>query len=355
MTDEDLGPMGATAAFAPGRVNLIGDHTDYTGGYAMPIAIQLGTEMTYLRDPSSTVVELASSADRERARVPISIPDDSFEIAMVLPEWGRYLAGVLAVLRPPSGGKGNLHSDLPIRAGLSSSASLELALCLALGAGCPEQPAELARLAQRAEHLAGGVETGILDQLAIASAEAGHAMLLDCRSLAIRQVSVPTDAELVVVHCGVTRSVSGAGSVYPERQRQCAMAEAEIGPLRDASLREVDKVCDPLVRKRARHVVSENARVLAFAGALEHGDLCAAGQLMSESHRSLSSDFGVSLPELDQLVSWLEENEGVLGARLTGAGMGGCAVALTRPGALGEVLGQRPHWVVRPSDGARLR
>ncbi len=350
MSDEERGWSDPVVAFAPGRVNLIGEHTDYTGGYAMPIAIQLGTRVTYTTDRTSPIVELSSSWESAPASVPLSIPEDSAQIEALLPEWSRYVAGVVAALRPPAGGKGEIVSDLPIGAGLSSSASLELALALALG--FRGDPVGLALFGQRAEHLASGVATGLLDQLAIACGTDGHAMLLDCHSNEIDQVPLAREIDLVVVHCGVPRTVVGSG--YSERLEQCRAAEREIGPLRVATSEDVEQIQDPLLRRRARHVVSENARVLEFAGALRQEDMRQAGLLMNESHRSLSVDYEVSLPELDALVRWLQGAPGVLGARMTGAGFGGCAVAMTRPGALTGMLDHRRHWVVRAADGARL-
>jgi galactokinase len=343
------GPLEPVVAFAPGRVNLIGDHTDYSGGLAMPMAIQLGTEVTYHPDPSSTMIEVSSSLEHEPACVPISIAEDPVAVGALGPEWSRLVAGVVASLHPSFGGKGNIVSDLPVRAGLSSSASLELAIALALGFE-GSGPA-LARVSQRAEYLASGVATGILDQMAIATGVQGHAMSLDCHSLEVRHVPVPPGVEFVVVHCGVERSV--AASAYAERQAQCAEAEREVGPLRSASPWAVEGIRDPLVRRRARHVVSENARVQAFRGAFEHGDVRQAGLLMNDSHRSLSMDFEASIRELDELVAWLQGLQDVFGARLTGAGFGGCAIAIGRPGALGDLLGDRAHWIVRPSDGPR--
>lgn len=335
-------------AFAPGRLNLIGDHTDYTGGYAMPLALDLGTEVSFQSEGGESVV-FSSSALPEQVRVPLSQVADELDIAMVLPEWGRYVASLVALLRPPRGGTGSIASTLPVAAGLSSSASLEVALALALGAD--DEPAALARLCQRAEHLASGVATGILDQLAISSAMAGRAMFIDCDSLEVAQVVVPDEAEFIAVHCGVARHV--ASSAYAERRRQCAAAESEIGPLRAARAWDLDALKDPLIRKRARHVLSENARVVAFRAALEHGNLRQAGELMNDSHRSLASDFEVSIPALDELVDYLVGCDGVYGARLTGAGFGGCAVALCRPGALAVPLSGRQHWVARPGAGAR--
>ena len=344
--------MGAPlAAFAPGRVNLIGDHTDYTGGLAMPIAIELGTEVSYRSDPRSSVVELASTNEQQPAKVPVDLPADSIEIAMLLPEWSRHLAGVVCALRPGSGGSGEVTSELPVGAGLSSSASLGVACALALG--FTGSPRELALSCRQAEELATGVATGILDQLAIASGIEGHAMVMDCQSLELRHVRVPPEVDVVVVHSGSERTL--AGTAYGTRRDECRAAEAEIGPLRACRPPDVDRLRDPLLRRRARHVVGENARVRAFAGAFEHEDLREAGRLMNHSHQSLATDYDVSSPELDQLVGWLQGLDGVFGARLTGAGFGGCAVALARPGALAVPLTGRRHWFVHASAGAHLR
>ncbi len=338
-------------AHAPGRVNLIGDHTDYTGGFAMPIAIQLGTEVTWLPEAGSDAIELSSSTEPESTSVPFDVVADADEIAMILPEWCRYVAGVVATINPACGGKGIVVADLPARAGLSSSASLEVALALALGFAGSRQ--ELALSCQGGEMLATGVATGILDQMAVASARAGHAMLMDCSSLEVRHVALPPDVQIVAVHCGVARSVTA--SAYAERVRQCDVAAGIVGPLRTASVSEVDRIGNQLIRRRARHVVSENARVLAFAAALESGDLKEAGNLMNQSHLSLSNDYEVSIEELDQLVSWLQGIDGVFGARMTGAGFGGCAVAISRPGALRGRLQSHRYWIVRACEGARVR
>lgn len=349
MVEESPTAPPAVVAFAPGRLTLIGDHTDYTGGYAMALALDLGTEVAFAPGAAGEAVTFTSAAVPERVRVPLTQSADEIDVAMVLPEWGRYVAALVGLLKPTHGGSGTITSSLPLGAGLSSSAALGVALALALGA--EDEPVALARLCQRAEHLAAGVATGVLDQLAIASATTGRAMFIDCLSLEVAQVVIPEEAEFVAVHCGVPRQV--ASSSYGERRRQCAQAEAEIGPLRSARAWDLDALKDPLVRRRARHVLSENARVVAFRGALEHGDLRQAGELMNDSHRSLASDFEVSLPALDQLVGFLQGCEGVYGARLTGAGFGGCAVALCRPGALEAVLRGRRHWAARPGRGAR--
>ncbi|HEX2043229.1 MAG TPA: galactokinase [Acidimicrobiales bacterium] len=325
-------------AYAPGRVNLIGDHTDYTGGLVLPMAVDLGTTVELER--GGPTVELVSATEPEPAVVPLDVAD----AALVSPGWARYVAGVVAVVRPVAGGTGRVTSTLPQGAGLSSSAALEVALALALG--FEGSPVELAKACQRAELLAWGTPTGIMDQLASAAGRAGHALLVDCTSLEVGAVPLPDSAEVVVVDSGERRSV--ARSAYAERRRQCEEAAALIGPLREASLEDVARLEDPVLRRRARHVVSENGRVLDAARCLRDGDVSGAGRLMSESHASLRDAFEVSTPGLDRLVEHLLETPGVYGARLTGAGFGGCVVALARPGTAAP--GRR----LRAADGARV-
>jgi galactokinase len=323
-------------AFAPGRVNLIGDHTDYTGGLVLPMAIHLGT--TVELEPGGDVVELRSAAEPAPAVVPLDVADPS----TVEPAWARYVAGVVAAIRPALGGRGTVSTTLPIGAGLSSSAALELAVALALG--FRGTPTELALACQRAEHAASGVPCGIMDQLASAAGVDGHVLLIDCSTNALTPVPVPDGAEVVVVHSGEARAL--AGSAYAERRAACERAAAIVGPLRDATLDDLAAITDDVVRRRARHVVTENRRVAGFADALRAGELTVAGTLMVESHASLRDDFEVSTPALDALVERLAATAGVHGARLTGAGFGGCAVALCEPGAL------REGWTVRPVAGA---
>jgi galactokinase len=323
-------------AFAPGRVNLIGDHTDYTGGWALPMAVERGTTVEVER--RGAWVELASSEKGEPARVDLDVADPS----SVEPSWARYVAGVVAVLRPPVGAVGTVSTTLPVGAGLSSSAALEVAVALALG--FEGAPLELALVCQRAEHLASGVPSGLMDQLASVSGVDGHALLLDCASFQITPVPMPLGVDVVVVHSGQARTL--AGSPYAERRAQCEAAAAIIGPLREASEGDVARLDDPLLRRRARHVVTENRRVLDFAAALGAGDLAGAGRLMAASHTSLAGDFDVSTPALDALVAELSAVGGVYGARLTGAGFGGCVVALAD--ATSPVRGWRLH----PSAGA---
>ncbi len=329
-------------AFAPGRVNLIGEYTDVVGGWCLPMAVQLGTTVRGTRGGDR--VELRSADEPEPAVVPLDVDDP----ASVEPGWARYVAGVVAELRPDVGFAGTVTTTLPLGAGLSSSAALEVAVALALGAEAP--PVDLATLCQRAEQRASGVPCGVMDQLASAAGVAGHALLLDCTTLEVQPVPIPEDVEVLAVHSGEPRAL--AGSAYAERRQALEAAAAEVGPLRTATPADVEAIVDPLVRRRARHAVSENERVHAFAAALTAGDAVAAGALMGESHRSLRDDFEVSTPALDALVERLCATPGVLGARLTGAGFGGCAVALCRPGT--EIDLGLP-WRLRPSAGASMR
>lgn len=332
-----MGAIGAVRAFAPGRVNLIGDHTDYTGGLVLPMALQMGTTVTGRR--GGPVVRLSTDAF-EHAEAEFDVP---VVPPLRLEGWGRYAEAVAAVLLPAEGFTGRVSSDLPIGAGLSSSASLEVALALAFG-GAGGLAGDTARACQQAEELASGVPCGIMDQLVSLAGVEGHALLIDCSSLSVDPVPIPEEAEIVVIHSGQPRRL--AGSAYAERRRACEQAASRIGPLRSATLADLAGLDSPLLRARARHVISENSRVNAFAAALRSGDLQACGQLMVASHRSLAEDFEVSTDRLDAMVSDLAARPGVYGARLTGAGFGGCVVALADPGVL------RAGWTVRPSGGA---
>ena len=326
-------------AFAPGRVNLIGDHTDYTGGYVLPMAIDLGVSVAV--DPGGDRVVLKSANEPDAVDLPIRLSDPR----SVEKGWVRYVAGVIAEIRPVSGATGTVTSTLPSGIGLGSSAALEVAVALALGYAGP--PADLAIACQRAEQRSSGVPCGAMDQLASTMGVAGHALLIDCSSNEVKPIPFPSGCEVVAIPSGETRTL--AGSAYAERRHSCQQAEYFLGPLRSAALVDVAKLTDPILRSRARHVVTENRRVLDFAQLFRHGKLAEAGKLMYESHRSLRDDFNVSTPALDSLVERLMKTPGVYGARLTGAGFGGCVVALTSPGALSE------GWKMEPSGGAQVQ
>lgn len=323
-------------------MNLIGDHTDHSGGLVLPMAIHLATTISGERGGDS--VELRSSTEPQPAYVPLDVGDP----AALQPEWARYVAAVTAELRPATGLRGSVDSTLPVGAGLSSSAAFEVALALALGF---EGPAlDLALLAQRAEHRASGVPCGIMDQLACAAGVEGHALRIDCTSFEVQAVPMPADVDVVVVDSRQRRRLSD--SAYAQRVAECRAAEAEIGPLRHAAPAGVEAISDSTIRRRARHVVSENLRVDQFASALTSGDRASMADALAASHHSLRDDFDVSTPLLDELVELLAAIEGVIGARLTGAGFGGCVVVLAERGA--PLPADLAHWRVRASAGARL-
>ncbi len=320
---------------APGRVNLIGDHTDYTGGLVLPMAIDRYTEIRGTR--TGDRVQLSSSDEEVAVDLPLVVerPQD------VEPAWGKYVAGVVSEMRHPYGLHGHVATDIPIGAGLSSSAALEVAVALALG--FTGSPLELAQLCQRAENRASGVPSGIMDQLAIAAGVAGHALLIDCGELTVEPIALPRGVEIVVQFIEHRTLV---GSPYSDRVAECAAAEQLIGPLRHATMATAKSIADPVVRARAMHVTGENRRVIDFAEAIRAGDLRDAGSLMMQSHASLRDLYATSTPAMDAAVARVVATPGVFGARMTGGGFGGCIVALTEPGALLR------GWVVQAVAGA---
>ena len=324
-------------ARAPGRVNLIGDHTDYTGGLVLPMAIDRWTVVRGRR--TGRGVHLTSAQEPTAAAVPVDVEDP----ASVEPAWARYVAGVVAELDDPPGFDGTVDSDVPVGAGLSSSAALEVAVALALG--FRGTSLALAQLCQRAEQRSSGVPSGIMDQLSSAAGVEGHLTLIDCHALTVTPVPVPPGIDIVVVY-GHHRTL--VGSEYASRVAECAAAERLIGPLRTATLADTVGVADPVIRARARHVVTENERVRLFADALAADDRAEAGRLMLDSHRSLRDDYETSTDRMDVLVARLAATPGVWGARMTGGGFGGCAVAMAESGAV------REGWVARPVAGATV-
>ena len=328
-----FGDAEPVVARAPGRVNLIGDHTDYADGFCLPMPLTLSTEVA------------AAASDRFSA---FSLSNDEMKAfdpgALAQGSWTDYVAGPIRILReagidvPPLNIL--IRSSVPQGAGVSSSAALEVAViraCLTfVGAELPDT--EVARLAQRAENSYCGLQCGILDQMACAVGRPGQALLLDCRTKEGRLAGVPRGFHFVVLHCGQERKL--VDGVYNQRRAAVEKAAEVLGvpALRDASLKMVEAgLDDPELRKRARHVVSENSRVLGAVEALQTGDVAGFGRLMTESHWSLARDYEVSTPALDRLVESALAH-GAVGARLTGAGFGGCVVALVHPGELTGLL-----------------
>jgi galactokinase len=340
----------ARRAVGPGRVNLIGDHTDYNHGVALPLAVGLGVTVTFTPTGSRTL-EVASSAFAEPATVPLADgPGPATDPASFKPAWARLVVAVAALCHVRTGGTLTVESTLPVGSGLSSSAAVSVALAEVFGG--PDTAVEIARLCQLAEH-AVGVPVGLMDPLVCAGGRAGHALLIDFDTLDALSVPIPADVEIVVVDSGQSRTLQA--SEYATRVAECRVAEAEVGPLgryRPGDLAALlGALDDPVLRRRARHVVTECSRVRDTADALMAGDLAGAGALLSESHRSLAHDFAVTTPALDGLVAALSSTPGVFGARMTGAGFGGCVVALTRPGAVDTAAWPTRAWAVRAADG----
>jgi galactokinase len=348
--DAATSPGRVLVARAPGRVNLVGDHTDYNEGLALPIAVDLATWVTFTESDADHV-ELHTSLDPAPASVPLEIVFDPDVLAGVEPPWARLAAAVVAQARPARGGVAVVTSTVPVGAGLSSSAAFCVALLAALG--FEGTPTLVARLVQRAE-AAVGADVGLMDPLVSAAGRAGCALLIDFSTLSIEEVPVPPGAEVVVVHSGERRQLRL--TPYAARRAECDAAALELGyPLGKAEEADLPGFFDPVLRRRARHVVRECARVRAMAGALSAGDLPTCGRIMVESHRSLAEQFEVSTPAVDALVSSLVARPGVHGARMTGGGFGGCVVALCEPGALDPNEWPGRAWRVVPSAGATLR
>jgi galactokinase len=310
---------------APGRVNMLGEHTDYNDGFVLPAAIPQKTTVEIALSRTGTVALHSTSECEPGAIVAYRRGDTAPE------GFARYIDGCFRALlergtqAPPVAAL--IRSNVPIGAGLSSSAALEVAFLRALRSllALPLDDVEVAQLAQRAESHYVGVRCGIMDQMAASLADSAHMLFLDTRSLERRLVPFPPETHAIVLHSGVARSLAASG--YNERRRECEAAARALGvsSLRDvADAGATHELPAPLDR-RARHVVSENARVLEAAAGVSPRRF---GELMSASHASLRDDYEVSIPALDVLVECLEAQRGVYGARLTGAGFGGACVAL---------------------------
>jgi galactokinase len=361
-------------ALAPGRVNLIGEHTDYNDGFVMPAAIDRGVAVAARRLPGDTFTLQALDLDARCAFPRAGLQRDPQH------PWADYFKGVVWAL----GQRGidvpacevTISGDLPRGAGLSSSAAYEVATTLLMQAlgGFPLAPEDVARLARQAENGFVGVACGIMDQMASTFGAAGRALLLDCRSLAHETIELPPGLKIVVVNSGVHHSL--ASSEYNKRRAECeegvrilAGARPGIRALRDVLPEDVARLfpsLPPVVRRRCRHVVSEDARVLEAAKVMRAGDTARLKTLMAASHASLRDDYEVSCPELDVLVDLALALPACQGARLTGAGFGGSTVNLVETAAVAAfsetvAAGYRARtgraaeiYVFEPSAGARV-
>jgi galactokinase len=322
---------GAPRIFrAPGRVNLIGEHTDYNDGFVMPCAIDF-----------ATYVAARARADRKLAVASMNFPgiyefDLDHPTADIAEGWARYVQGVAMILEKSGyvlkGADILIDSTVPVGAGLSSSAALEVSIGYALSklAGKEIDKWTLAKIGQRAEHEYAGVRSGIMDQFASAFGEKNHALFLDCRSL--RWEPIPLSKARFII-CNTKTKHELADGEYNKRRADCEEAARLLGKdsLRDVGLEEFnDKINDlpERIGKRARHVLTENIRVLLAVGSLKNNDLAKFGSLMDASHESLRDDYEVSSPELDLMVEIVRAQPGVLGSRMTGGGFGGCTVNL---------------------------
>lgn len=343
--ENGLSPGPAThTAEAPGRVNLIGEHTDYNDGFVLPTVIPQKTQV-FLRARRDRRVRLYSST-LSPDRIPLE-----YELGAERRSggWIDYVQGVTQALALAghgerlSGFEVAVVSTIPAGSGLSSSAALEVSVLRALRHlfELPLTDLELAELGQRAENQLVGTPCGIMDQLAVSLCPAGSALFIDTRSRQLQKVALPPQLELVVIHSGVTHRLADAhsGNDYKTRRMECEQAARQLGvaslrevPYSPASLQRLAVLPEPLGR-RARHVIAENARVQEAVAALEAGDLRALGAILRAGHRSLRDDFAVSLPELDLLVELAERESALFGARLTGGGFGGSVVMLAAAGA----------------------
>ena len=367
---DSFGASPTLVTRAPGRVNLIGEHTDYNDGFVLPCAISKQT-MVAVHPRSDGIVNIVAG-DLDGASTSF------FLNAPILPDadapWSNYVRGMAHFLRAEGlefpGVDMAILGDMPQGAGLSSSAALENASGLAFAtlAGQPDfDRTRLAQIGQRTEHEFAGCKCGIMDQLVSARAEAGSALLIDCRSLQVQPVAIPDDVAILIVHSGISRGL--VDGEYNARRAQCEAAAAYYGvaALRDLATLPEHGALDDVAWRRARHVISENARTLAASDALTRSDLSTLGQLMAESHASMRDDFEITLPAIDQLVAILADAIGDAGgARMTGGGFGGAVVALVANDRLDFVInavcehyqtpnGQPPEIMVeQPCAGASL-
>ncbi|XP_015511364.1 galactokinase [Neodiprion lecontei] len=367
---KEFGEDATFCACAPGRVNLIGEHTDYNEGFVLPMALPMVTVIAARPNQSHRCVVITMSGSIghvDRAEFDISNRD---EMKSGEPKWANYVKGPIAnfTCNVP-GFDALIISSVPVGAGLSSSAALEVATYTLLEAlsGCRTIELNIKAVAcQQAEHEFAGVPCGIMDQFISVMGKEGHALLLDCRNLSTKHIPmVQEDCVFLITNSNAPHKLSS--SQYTERREACYVAARRLNlkSLREATIADLEilkaqNVCEMLI-KRARHVITEISRTVAAAQALEEGSFVKFGQLMNESHDSLQKDYEVSSQELDSLVSAAREIRGVLGSRLTGAGFGGCTVTLVKKDSVDELIknikqkykGNPDFYVAIPDGGAR--
>uniref|UniRef100_A0A6J0UL48 Galactokinase n=1 Tax=Pogona vitticeps TaxID=103695 RepID=A0A6J0UL48_9SAUR len=359
------------AVSAPGRVNLIGEHTDYNQGFVLPMALEMRTVLvgSPREDGIISIVTTAEEAE-EPKRVTFSVPGAGGVLEPGEPRWANYVKGIIHhyPAGPLPGLNAVIASNVPLGGGLSSSASLEVATYTFLQQLCPDGQdlVSKALVCQKAEHTFAMMPCGIMDQFISVMGKEGHALLIDCRSLEVRLVPwTDSNVAVLVIDSNVRHILTG--SEYPTRQCQCEEAAKGLGKvsLREASMADLEDAKGRLseeVYRRARHVIGEIERTLRAAEALQSRDYRRFGQLMVESHNSLRDDYEVSCPELDELVSAAMEIPGVYGSRMTGGGFGGCTVTLLESRAAVDVLkhikekysGTATFYFTKPSDGAKV-
>jgi galactokinase len=374
--EERFGRPAILAVLAPGRVNLIGEHTDYNDGHVFPCAID-----------RYTAAAIAPRADRRVHLLSANLGEEySYELGQlppIRPTWVSYIGGVIEELREESlfsrGLDITVLGNVPLGAGLSSSASVEVAVATAIErlTGASIEDTRLVSACRRAENRWVGIQSGPMDQFAARACRSNHAGLLDCRHLVMAHYPLPASLLPLSIYTGFPRAL--AASEYNDRRNACAQAVETLSArfpgvraLRDVTpemLDLADGQLDDVANRRVRHVVLEQERVRAFAGALETENIATLGRLLEEGHRSLSTLYEVSLPLIDEMVEWLREQPDILGTRLTGAGFGGSLVCLARrdsldiealtAGFLAQFGPRTPEppliWPLAPANGARYQ
>ncbi|MWN89740.1 galactokinase [Gilliamella sp. Pra-s65] len=370
--ENEFGYQPDTIIQAPGRVNLIGEHTDYNDGFVLPCAIDYQTVISCHRRSDNVIRIISIDYNNEQDEFSLDSPIEKHPKY----QWANYVRGVIKHLKKYAN---NIHGvdlaisgNIPQGAGLSSSASLEVAVAkmFQILYDLPLDGTQLALIGQEAENQFVGCNCGIMDQLISALGKAQHALLIDCRSLEVKPVSIPKNFAVVIINSNIKRGL--VDSEYNTRRKQCEAAAKVLGvkALRDASLddlKQIESTLDPIVYKRARHVITENERTTKAAQALVNGDYTLLSNLMAQSHNSMRDDFEITVPAIDYLVEIIHNVIGEQGGvRMTGGGFGGCVVALVSKDKIDDVKAIVNHnyakkfgikedfYICHPSEGANV-